>query len=252
MKGPERGRLRIAFLISAVLHGGVIVLFWATASRAGELPKMRVYAVNIVSPPPQEQGEWSPEPETPLPPLEETAPEPEPEAPAPEPEPEPLPAPPVKREPSPAPTPTKKPEPAKKAEPEKKAQPAKETPPAKPARSTGANPDPKSTGGENLDVRVEGAEFVDPAYLANVTRQLYRYFRPPANSRTDQAEVSFKINRDGSVSEIRPVNSSGSFQFRLKAMEAVEQAGLDKAFGPLPKAYPADQLLISFYFRPAR
>jgi hypothetical protein len=32
----------------------------------------------------------------------------------------------------------------------------------------------------------------------------------------------------------------------------VEQAGLNKAFGPLPRAYPADRLPVSFYFRPAR
>jgi outer membrane biosynthesis protein TonB len=64
--------------------------------------------------------------------------------------------------------------------------------------------------------------------------------------------VFFAINRDGSVSGIRLLSSKGSTAFRLSALEAVEQAGRNKAFGELPPAFQADQLPVSFYFRPAR
>jgi len=93
---------------------------------------------------------------------------------------------------------------------------------------------------------------VDPEYLANIQRQINRYFRRPSGAQSDVAEVQFYINRDGTVSEIELVRHTGSFAFRSAAMEAVEQAGLNRAFGPLPRAYPADRLLVSFYFRPAR
>ncbi|HEX2095396.1 MAG TPA: TonB family protein, partial [Longimicrobiaceae bacterium] len=118
--------------------------------------------------------------------------------------------------------------------------------------ATGRNPDPDSPGGEGLSVRTEGAEFVDPAYLANIIRQLHRYFRPPPGARTDEAVVQFWINRDGTVSNITVARSRGSFQFRAAAMEAVEQAGIARAFGPLPRAYPGNRLPVSFTFEPAR
>jgi len=47
------------------------------------------------------------------------------------------------------------------------------------------------------------------------------------------------------------VRATGSFAFRAAAMEAVEQAGARRAFGPLPDAYGADVLPVSIEFRPA-
>jgi TonB family protein len=280
----KRSRLGLAMLGSALLHGAALAFFWVSASRAAELPKMRIYSVNIVSPPPQEAGE--PTPATP-------APEPTPAPPQPKPSPPPKPTTEAALKPAPVkesrPTPPKetkpvppketKPAPPKEAKPEpprekpapaeaKKASPpdaAKSAPkeaapkrteapaePSKPAPSRGANPSASSAGGEDLNVRITGMEFTDPAYLENIIRQVRRYFRPPAGSRTDVAEVIFWINRDGSVGDIEVGRSSGSFQFRAAAMEAVEQAGLNKAFGPLPKSYPADRLPVSFEFKPAR
>jgi outer membrane biosynthesis protein TonB len=250
----ERGRLRFAFLISAVVHAAVVGVLYVTASSAAQLPQLRVYAVDIVSPPPQSAGEWTPEQppvdETPeAEPEVETAPEPEPPQPTP---PEPVPP---RTEPTPAQRPTPAPETPRPATPERAAPtPPRETPPpARPPQpSTGQRPDPSSAGGEDLDVRIEGARFADPAYLANIQRQINRYFRRPSGAQSDVAEVQFYINRDGSVSDIELVRHTGSFGFRSAAMEAVEQAGLNRAFGPLPQAYPADRLLVSFYFRPAR
>lgn len=250
MNRRRNNRMRVAVLISATLHALVGVLFWSVASRAADLPELRVYAVDIVSPPPQELGEFDPLPGAEPAPVEEPAPEPP--APAPEPE---EPAPPKKPEPKKEPPkeqPPKKETP--KEAPKKEAPPkvAKETAREKPTPSKGANPSRTSPGGEDLDVKIEGARFVDPGYLANIQRQIHRYFRRPGASRTDVAEVQFYINRDGSVSEIEVIRHSGSFSFRVAAMEAVEQAGLSKSFGPLPKEYPADRLLVSFYFRPVR
>lgn len=240
---------RLGFVVSALLHAAVIGAFWATASTADQAPTLRVYAVDIVSPPPQELGEPTIDPAAETEPVEE---EPTPEPPQPEeeevaPEPEPEPSPPAR--------PTSEPEPKPKPKPAE-TKPAEEKPPTEPKKeekkSTGARPDPTSAGGEDLNVHTEGMEFVDPSYLANIQRQLNRYFRPPADARNDEAEILFRINRNGSVSGIEVLSSSGSVRFRLAAMEAVEQAGLNKAFGPLPDAYPADQLPVSFYFRPAR
>ena len=265
MRRGDRRFLRWAAFGSAALHLTIGGLLWFATRSAAELPRMRVYAVDIVSPPPRELGEWSPAPAGD--PGATEAPEPVEAEPAPEP------APPAPKEPSPAPKATTPP-PAPKETPKSTPRPApketpKETPKAPPretpketpkgsgnsgtsGRSTGANPDPDSPGGEDLDVRTEGARFVEPGYLENIVRQVNRYFRRPSGSVTDEAEVRFWINRDGSVSDIEVIRSAGSFRFRAAAMEAVEQAGNRKAFGPLPRAYPADRLPVSFYFRPSR
>jgi protein TonB len=229
---------------------------------------MRVYAVDIVSPPPQLQGEPNPGgggvPEA----VEEAPePEPEPETPPEQPAPTPPAEAPKEREPSPPPPPTKtpqaeKPAPAKTEPPkeeEKEEEPAK-TPAPRPGggsgegsgASRGNQPDPSSSGGENIDEHLRGVQCPSPAYCANIVRQLYRYFRPPSGSSNDAVEVFFWINRDGSAAEMRVVRSSGSYRFQLAALEAVEQAGNNKAFGALPRAFELDRLPVSFYFRPAR
>jgi outer membrane biosynthesis protein TonB len=272
--------LRWALVTSAVLHAGVIALVWAMAANQEPLPNMRVYAVDIVSPPPQQAGEFDPgngappqvAPEAPPEPTP-PAPEPEPAPPAPSPKPvepkpapaRPTPKPPVK-EPSPKPKPTK-PEPTKKPESSKPASSSK--PAAKPSStkpekvagggegggtgaSKGANPDETSSGGEGLDIHLKGAQCPSPDYCANIIRQLYRYFRPPSGAADEEAEIFFYINRDGSTTDIRVLRGSGSFRFRSAAMEAVEQAGLHHAFGPLPRSFSIDRLPVSFFFRPAR
>lgn len=279
------GRFPLAVAASAGLHAAVLGLIWFSGASAEPPPRPRVFRVDIVSPPPNMAGEPSP-----VPPATETAaPEPEPEAaapppaptpepearePAPSPEPAPRPAPPKQPEPK-QPAPQSRPTPAPRTErPAERSGASAETPATKraerpretaqkaapkqteapatrsPAPAAGRNPDPNSPGGEGLAVRTEGAEFVDPAYLANIIRQLKRYFRPPPGAQTDEAEVRFWINRDGTVSDIAVGKSRGSFQFRAAAMEAVEQAGLNKAFGPLPRAYRGNRLPVSFTFEP--
>jgi TonB family protein len=229
---------------SLALHALLVAGFWASTSRAAPMPEMRVFAVDIVSPPPTVEGAPTP-PSVAEPQPEDAAPpeaEPEPAPPQPQPAPpQPERAAPQPREQTPAPPPTRaQPTPAQ-------APPAQQPSPARGSEAVAA-----SAGGEGLNVRTEGAEFVDAAYLENVVRTVRRYWRAPPGSRTEEAEVRFWIHRDGSVSGIEITRASGAFAFRASAMEAVEQAGIQRAFGPLPAAYRADRLAVSFYFRPAQ
>lgn len=265
-------RLRAGLLVSAIAHAGAVALMWFAVQNAEELPEMRVYAVDIVSPPPQLEGE--PNPGGGGAPAVEEAPEPEPEPeveeteepPAP-PEPTPpKPEAPPQREPSP-PAQATRPEPAPsrsepaKEEPEEEPEEEEEEPPApQPGGGTGEgrgasrgdDPEPESVGGEDIDVRLRGVQCPSPAYCANIVRQLYRYFRPPEGATSDAVEIFFWINRDGSTEDMRVVRSSGSYSFQIAALEAVEQAGRNRAFGPLPSSFQRDRLPVSFYFRPAR
>jgi len=114
-------------------------------------------------------------------------------------------------------------------------------------------PEPARTeeiGEEPVNVQLEGSTFAFPDYLSNIIRQVNRYWRPPADGRALSAEVSFVIHRDGSVSDIEWIRRSGSPSFDLVARGAVEAAGRDRAFGPLPAAYPRDALRVSFFFDP--
>jgi TonB family protein len=265
VRARQASRLRWALVASLVGHAGATALFWLALTQAEEMPAMRVYAVDIVSPPPQLEGEPNPggggAPET----VEETPePEPQPETPPAQPEPAPpTPETPPRREPSPPPQATR-PEPTPpRTEPEEEEdeEDEEETPPAtRPGGGTGEgsgasrgqDPEPSSAGGEDIDVHLRGVQCPSPAYCANIVRQLYRYFRPPTGASNDAVEVFFWINRDGSAGEMRVVRSSGSYRFQLAALEAVEQAGNNRAFGPLPGSFQLDRLPVSFYFRPAR
>ncbi|HEX7119943.1 MAG TPA: TonB C-terminal domain-containing protein [Longimicrobiales bacterium] len=226
-----------ALAASLLVHGGAAALVLSTAFAAPPpLPAFKVYELKIVSPPPLEAG--PPEP------VAVNAPKvskPEPEPVEPEPEPEPKPQPP-KADPEP------KPEPAKTAA--VKEEEPEEDPPASPPK--GRNPDPDAkTGGEGIDVRIEGEEFPFPGYLENIQLQIGRYFRWSGRSGLE-AEIYFVIRRDGTIEDMRLVRGSGDAVFNLEAMAAIEQAGKRAAFGPLPDDFSGDRLPVLFYFRPAR
>jgi outer membrane biosynthesis protein TonB len=177
-----------------------------------------------------------------------------------EPEPEPAPTPPAPTPPAPTPPAPTPPAPRQQQaqQPPRPAPPPPAPPRQEPPRqqapqaSTGPRPDPASTGGENINLQLRGVQCPTPEYCNNIIRQVNRYFRSPGGGAAGEADVYFVINRDGSVSNLRLVSSTGGAPFRLAVMEAVEQAGINQAFGPLPAPYTADQLPVSFYFRPAR
>ncbi|HEX5726138.1 MAG TPA: hypothetical protein VFX98_11770, partial [Longimicrobiaceae bacterium] len=107
--------------------------------------------------------------------------------------------------------------------------------------ATGANPQPDSPGGEGLTIRSAGMECPSAGYCENIVRQVRRYFRRPPNQ-AGTAEACFRILADGAVDRITVQNVRGTFTFRLAVQEAVEQAGLRKAFGALPAAFGAETL----------
>jgi outer membrane biosynthesis protein TonB len=131
---------------------------------------------------------------------------------------------------------------------EEPAQPQEEPMEDRPA----AAPEQSPEGVEGLPVRLEGAPFPYPEYLANIILQIKRHWRPPTGGRQLQAELAFTILRDGSVEEVSWVSRSGNPAFDLEARGAIETAGRRGAFGPLPDNYPSDQLRVSFFFDPTR
>jgi len=115
-------------------------------------------------------------------------------------------------------------------------------------RAAGGGP----VGGRGTDVatvRTEGIEFPYPGYLENIVRQIAERFDPPRDAAV-RAELKFLIRRDGSVAIIQFVARSGVFAFDLEAQAAVEAAGNDRAFGPLPGGFPDDVLPVVFSFDP--
>ncbi len=105
-----------------------------------------------------------------------------------------------------------------------------------------------STGSDVATVSTEGVEFPFPEYLRNIVAQVLRRWQRPLQSTPQEAEVSFFVHRDGSVSALQFIKRSGNFAFDLEAQGAVEEAGRFKAFGSLPDGWPADVLFVRFYF----
>ena len=209
-------------MLSLLSHGVLAAAFWvAGLTVTSELPEFEVYRVELVSPPPQVEGE--PEPVTPTQPVVEEPEPPEPEVQQSEPEPQVQTQSAVQQE---IPRTVEEPKPAQ-----------------------GNNPEPVEVGGEGANVRIEGQEFPFPEYLENIVLQLPRYLRWSGASNLS-ATVIFYIASDGSVGGLRLDRQSGNFNFDLEAMSAVEQAGRRGAFGALPDGYQGDRLWLRFTFLP--
>lgn len=115
-----------------------------------------------------------------------------------------------------------------------------------------APPEQSPEGVTDQPVRLEGAPFPYPDYLANIILQIKRHWRPPLGGRQLRAELAFTILRDGSVESVSWVRRSGDPGFDLEARGAIETAGRRGVFGPLPDGYPSDHLRVSFFFDPTR
>jgi protein TonB len=105
-----------------------------------------------------------------------------------------------------------------------------------------------STGNDVATVSTEGVAFPFPEYLQNIVSQVLRRWQRPAQGNPLEAEVSFFVHRDGSVTDLQFIRRSGNFAFDLEAQGAVEEAGRFKAFGTLPDGWTADVLFVRFYF----
>ena len=309
IRRKDDGKLKTAAVASLAIHVTVVLLAFLAERMPDERPpRMRVYAVNIVSPPPNLLGDPPAEPPAPspepAPASGDPAPTPPDPQPAPPPPPPPAPAPAAApKEPEKAPAPTREPERPRPETPradrpvnrdrEAAAEKEKETPrrtepnrttnrPStastekdrprtttekekenrggttsgrgtssnSPARSTGTgtrgqatgrNPDRNSPGGEGLTLQSAGMECPSAGYCENIVRQVRRYFRRPEGE-AGSAEACFRILSDGTVDRITVRRVRGGAVFRLAVSEAVEQAGLRGAFGPLPDEFGAETL----------
>ena len=223
-----------------------------------------------------------PEPPRPEPVAEEPEPAAEPATPEPKPEP-PRPAPQPERSEAPV-LPDKKPEKKPEAKPERPQpptpasggdtarKPAAETPkkpePAGRAGGTGENPagtaaqgTPDGQAGRRgaptgtpLGTSAFGSELAgldnpDFTYGYYIDQLLSliddRWVRPPMGDDV-RATISFRIGRDGSMSELRVSESSGYNSFDLAALRAVQNAA---PFPPLPRGFRHDSLGVNLIVR---
>jgi TonB family protein len=108
-----------------------------------------------------------------------------------------------------------------------------------------------STGNDELTFRQEGIRFQYPEYLNNIVTQIRKRWAAPAgrNARL-RVEVAFTIQRDGTVTDIEFVRRSSNRIFDAEALGAIERAGRDRAFGPLPSGWNGESLPIAFNFTP--
>jgi protein TonB len=145
-------------------------------------------------------------------------------------------------------TPVAKPQ---KATPAPARQAVRDTKPAEQAKAGGGPEGGKGTDVAGIDLK--GLQFPYPAYLTNIVRQITIEFGRWNGSQSDRTDIQFIIAKDGSVIDKRFVNTSSStrnFEFKTKAMAAIEAVGRKKLFGPLPDGFPDDVLPVVFSFDP--
>lgn len=218
---PRLGtNVSLGLLGTMTVHGAALAMFLTSATGAHSEPP--TYRVRLIAAP-----DLVPESRPAPPAVQREAAPPEPTPPKPTPTP--------KNTVSPAPPPpvadTKKREAAPRTTPQ--------------PRLPGEAP---STGSDPATVSTEGVEFPYPEYLQNIVSQVLRRWQRPLESTPLEAELSFMVHRDGSVTDLQFVKRSGSFAFDLEAQGAVEEAGQYKAFGGLPDGWIPDVLFVRFYF----
>ena len=231
-RGLDEGVPTSAVVGSLLVHAALVaVMIWGTSQIAMPSPA-RVYRVQLIAAPRPTPVRTVPVPERPKPAEEEAARRP------------------VETKPKPEPTPKQEIRPVETEKEEEAA--AEEEPEPAVVEEKPAAPPEQAVGGSDVPVRLEGAPFPFPDYLANIIVQIKRHWRPPSGGQQLKAELAFTIMEDGSVEDIAWVRRSGNPAFDLEARGAIEAAGRRQAFGELPDGYPADHLRVSFFFDPTR
>jgi protein TonB len=223
---PTRNRWSI--VLSVVLHTILVasaILIPLLMKR--QRPVIEFDVVTIV--PIQALGTPEPEPE---PEAVETA-EPEP----------PRPAPPPKEAPPPA-RPSPKPAPEVKKPVERPAP----APPAQPKQRRGSafgsatGSSPFGASGVGLD----NPDFTYGYYVDQMVAMIGSHWaRPPVAARTE-CVVHFRVARDGAVSDVRLVESSGNEAFDQAALRAVDRAA---PLPPLPASFNSESLGVNLRVR---
>lgn len=213
-------------------------------------------ALGVRHPAPRPKAE-KPEPPKPEPAAEEP-PAPEPPKPKPKPEPE-----------RPAPKPVKEEVPTLPEKPDKK-KPEKPKPerPRPTATGTGNNPAGTAPQGDaNGEAGRRGAPTGNPlgttafgSQIAGLDNPDFKFgyyidqllsaidskwVRPPLGNDV-KAVISFRIQRDGGLTDLQVAQSSGYNSFDLAALRAVQNAS---PFAPLPRAYRNDSLGVTLIVR---
>lgn len=227
--GPGRAPV----IASGAVHVVAVVLALWVSTDDRRMDDFIVYEIEIFSPPATELGAPTPPPEEEL--VVET---PDPAPPEPEAEEAPL----VVEDTRPDPEPETEIAPP---DPEPEPDETEEV-----ARSETPDPEAEESG-EDLNVRIEGVQRDYPRYYENIIRQMDRCFRWQG-AQNLSTTIYFVINRDGTVSDVDIVTSSGSFSFDIAAAGAAECAGQRNRLGPLPEELPFDRLPIRFNIDPRR
>jgi protein TonB len=85
-------------------------------------------------------------------------------------------------------------------------------------------------------------------YVDNINRKMdangYRSLADPHTPHGAKAYISFQISRDGSVSQVKLDNSSGSSTWDTACVRAAQRVD---NFGPLPAGYRGSSLNVSYY-----
>jgi protein TonB len=94
----------------------------------------------------------------------------------------------------------------------------------------------------SLTVSQENQDFTYNYYIAQTQSRIEEnWTRSPVGSEA-HARISFRIHKDGSISDLTVVESSGFDTFDLAALRAVQNAA---PFPPLPRAYTASHDAVS-------
>lgn len=260
----------VSLAAAALLHGLLVALILLLPRLTPPPPPISFVPVQII--PAQALGVRRPasrpkaEKPAPEPAKEPERPAPEPEKPAPEPEQEDVPVLPEKK-------PEKKPEPPKPSTSEGPRRPAEKTPektdPKPPASGgTGTNPagtaaqgtpdgeagrrgsatgNPLGTSAFGSSIAgLDNPDFRFGYYLDQLLSAIdSKWVRPPMGEGVE-ATISFRIQRDGSLSDLQVAVSSGYNSFDLAALRAVQNAS---PFPPLPRAYRNDSLGVNLIVR---
>ncbi len=217
-----------------LFHGTLVAALWFVPKLFAKPPEV-IEAIAVVVVPPQALGqEQPPPPPPPPPPPKVEEPEPEPVKPDPKPEPVPEDVPVLVKEekrveekPPPLPPP-KRPTPPPKIEP--------------PPKRVGS-PFGKSLGAStnSATLGVEDPNFTYGYYLDRVVAVISsNWVRPPLGNL--QTKLHFRIRRDGSITDLRLVESSTQADFDEAALRAVRSSA---PLPPLPKGYKRDDLGIN-------
>ncbi|MEM8960841.1 MAG: TonB family protein [Acidobacteriota bacterium] len=240
-----RAQQTVAVVVATLLHGTLVAgLFFAP--RALDKPPEKTERrriVRLVTPAAIGLDQATPQPSPPAP----VAPPPPKPAPKPPPERAPDPQAPVIKVEAPPPPPPSPPPP--------------EPPPPRVVRQNPVNPtatpprtpvDPTRRRGvvrgnplgssSSATIGVEDPDFTYGYYLDQVVARISRYWRRPPVGDVDNAVLYFRIQKDGTVTDLKLVETSGIERFDNVALEAVANAS---PLPPLPRSYNKDSLGIN-------